>query len=131
MDDNNRKDEEIQLSTIPLQTKIVMQELEKGHLVAIRSKNDFLYILEDGTRYKLFTHTVGEKEAGKRVSDKNENSPTMIDGMVRVAEAAYAAEYGNMNVYGVMAAMEDAILTRFPVVETEEPEENKDGKDKK
>ncbi len=42
----------------------VLEELERGKLIAARSKDDFLYILERGGTYHMFTHAVGSPRGG-------------------------------------------------------------------
>lgn len=44
----------------------VLEELEGGKLIAARSKDDFLYILERGGTYHVFTHAVGSARGGKQ-----------------------------------------------------------------
>ena len=111
-------EENLQLSTIPVDPKFAIKELEKGHLIAVRSGNEFMYIIEQAGQYRMFTHTVGAKEAGKRVVDKAEQFSAMIRSIVKIADAAYAAEFpSSMNLYAVMQAMESAIMQRYPEVE--------------
>lgn len=111
-------DDELQLSTIPISPMILEKELHKGHLVALRAQEEFIYVVEDGERFHLFTHTFGEETAGRRDCKNDEQSLEMIKQMLRVADAAYSCIYcKEMQLYSVMAAMEQGIVNRYPEVE--------------
>jgi|GEM_PF-4295431 len=131
-------DDDIQLSEIPISPMILEKELKRGHLIAMRAQEEFIYVVEDkeNERYHLFTHTFGEEAAGRRDCKNDENSLEMIKQMLRVADAAYSCiYYKDLQLPSVMAAMEQGIVSRFPEVEKrvakkpEEGEEASAGKD--
>ena len=112
--------DDIQLSEIPISPMILEKEVHKGHLIALRSQEEFIYIVEnpEKERFHLFTHTFGEEAAGRRDCKNDENSMDMIKQMMRVADAAYSCIYcKELALPDVMAAMEQGIISRFPEVE--------------
>ena len=60
-------DDDIQLSELPISPMILEKELERGHLIALRAQEEFIYVVQDdeNNRYHLFTHTFGEEAAGR------------------------------------------------------------------
>ncbi|MBR6258695.1 MAG: hypothetical protein IKR21_00605 [Oscillospiraceae bacterium] len=112
--------DDIQLSEIPISPMILEKEVHKGHLIALRSQEEFIYIVEnpEKERFHLFTHTFGEEAAGRRDCRNDENSMDMIKQMIKVADAAYSCIYcKELALPDVMAAMEQGIISRFPEVE--------------
>ena len=112
--------DDIQLSEIPISPMILEKEVHKGHLIALRSQEEFIYIVEnpEKERFHLFTHTFGEEAAGRRDCRNDENSMDMIKQMIKVADAAYSCIYcKELALPDVMAAMEQGIISRYPEVE--------------
>lgn len=93
----------------------VLEELERGKLIAARSKDDFLYILERGGTYHMFTHAVGSPEGGNKRFPKDEKYTAMVKSLATVADAVFAATFDEkMNLFGVLASAEHGILSMFP-----------------
>ena len=93
----------------------VLEELERGKLIAARSKDDFLYILERGGTYHMFTPAVGSPEGGNKRFPKDEKSTAMVQSLAPVADAVFAASFDEkMNLFGVLASAEHGILSMFP-----------------
>ena len=93
----------------------VLEELERGKLIAARSKDDFLYILARGGTYHMFTHAVGSPEGGNKRFPKDEKYTAMVKSLATVADAVFAATFDEkMNLFGVLASAEHGILSMFP-----------------
>lgn len=98
----------------------VLEELERGKLIAARSKDDFLYILERDGTYHMFTHAVGSPEGGNKRFPKDEKYTAMVKSLATVADAVFAATFDEkMNLFGVLASAEHGILSLFPGEEGE------------
>ena len=93
----------------------LLNALKEGKLVCARSKNDFLYILEKGGEFHLFTHHLGSPEGGSKKFPKDEKYTAMMKSLATVSDAVFAASFvPEMNLFGVMASAEHGILSLFP-----------------
>lgn len=105
----------VALGMLPKDGNYIIKELEKGHLIAARADNEFMYIFEKDGKYLMFSHFAGSKEAGERSFEKNEKYTAMIKGVIKISDAVFSAEFNKkLSIYEVMAMMEEAILKRFP-----------------
>lgn len=99
----------------------LLSALGAGKLVCARSRDDFLYILEKGGEYHLFTHHLGSPEGGSKRFPKDEKYTAMMKSLATVADGVFAATFDpDMNLFGVMASAEHGILSLFPGRGTEE-----------
>jgi hypothetical protein len=108
-------EDNIKLNVLPKDGNRILEELSKGKIVAARSKNDFLYILDDGGEYRLFSHTPGTPSGGHKNFPKDEKHTAIIRSFAEVSDALFLIEFDRkMNFYGVLASAEEGILSMYP-----------------
>jgi hypothetical protein len=92
-----------------------LDELKAGNLIIARSRDDFLYISDRGGMFHMFSHTVGAPGGGQREFPKNEKYNATVRKVVELADSVFRAEFDrDMNLYGVLATAEEAILSMYP-----------------
>jgi hypothetical protein len=105
----------IRLDVLPKDGDRILTELSKGNMVAARSKNDFMYMMDEGGEYRLFSHTPGSAGGGRRTFPKNEKYTALIRSFAGMSDALFLVEFGKgMNLFGVLASAEEGILSMFP-----------------
>ena len=81
-----------------------------------RTKDDFLYFLDGGDHYKMFSHTAGQTQAGRRMQYKDSTSSAMFEQLAQAAEMAFSVQFDpQMDIPSVLYSAEDAILETFPM----------------
>lgn len=101
--------------------KKFIEVLEAGKLLVIRSVDDFVYFLDAGDNYQMFSHTAGQMQAGRRIQPKEQTKPEMFDDMAGKVDMAFAVEFDrSMDIPTVLYSAEEAILEAFPMVGEEE-----------
>ena len=106
---------DVQLDLLPKESDRVMKELSDKNMVIARSKNDFLYMLDFNGEFHLFSHAPGAPGGGQKQFPKDEKHRAVIKKIVDLADSLYLAQYDRrLNVYGVMSAAEEGILSLFP-----------------
>ena len=107
--------ENINLDLLPKDGERVLKELETGNMVAMRSKNEFMYILDFDGQFHMFSHTPGAPGGGQRQFPKDEKYTATVRNLAEISDAVYLVEFDkNLNLYGVMYTAEEAILEMFP-----------------
>jgi len=107
--------ENINLDIIPKDGERILKELADGHMVIARSKNDFLYILDFGGEFHLFSHTPGAPGGGQQKFPKDEKYTASVRKIADMSDSVYMAQFDkSLNLYGVMATAEEGILSMFP-----------------
>ena len=105
----------IRLDVLPKDADRILVELSKGNIVAARSKNDFMYMMEEGEEYRLFSHTPGSAGGGRKTFPKNEKYTALIRSFAVMSDAMFLVEYDrSMDFFGVLASAEEGILSMFP-----------------
>jgi len=105
----------IKLDVLPKDGNRILEELAKGNMVAARSKNDFMYVLDDGGEYRLFSHTPGTPTGGRNSFPKNEKHIAIIKSFAEISDALFLIEFDRkMNLFGVLASAEEGILSMYP-----------------
>ena len=108
-------DDIIDLEVLGKEGEKLLAALGEGKLVAARSKDDFLYILEKDGEYHLFTHHLGAPEGGSKRFPKDEKYTAMMKSLATVSDAVFGVSFApDMNLIGVMASAEHGILSMFP-----------------
>jgi len=108
-------EDKIKLEVLPKDGDRILEELSKGNIVVARSKNDFMYVLDEGGEYRLFSHTPGTQTGGRNSFPKNEKHTAIIRSFAEVSDALFMIEYDRkMNFYGVLASAEEGILSMYP-----------------
>ena len=93
----------------------VLKELSDGNMVIVRSKNDFLYMLEFDGQFHMFFHAAGAPGGGQKQFPKDEKYIAVVKKLAGLADGVYKATFDkDMNLYGVMATAEEGILSMFP-----------------
>ncbi len=106
---------EVSLDILPKDWDRILEELSKGNIVVARSKNDFIYIMDEGGEYLLFSHTPGSPGGGKKSFPKDDKFTAVIKNFTKIADAMFLVEYDkSMNIFGVLASAEEGILTTYP-----------------
>ena len=96
--------------------KKIEDTLAQGKLVVVRSGDGFLYFLEDGDYYRMFSHTAGQTQAGRRMQPKGSNCSAMFEELAKTSDAMFAATFDpQMDIPSVLYQAEDAILEAFPM----------------
>ncbi len=110
----------IDLVIIPADGDRLLAELARGRMVAVRSKCDFLYVLESRGGFHLFSHTVGLPQGGQKQVPKDEEYTAVIRNLGNLADAAYSVGFDRrLSLYGVMESAEEGILSTFPIDDLE------------
>lgn len=105
----------IKLDVLPKDGDRIIAELSKGNIVAARSKNDFMYMMDEGGEYRLFSHTPGSPDGGRKTFPKDEKHTATIRSFAEVSDALFLIEFDRkMNFYGVLASAEEGILSMYP-----------------
>ena len=105
----------IDLDLLPKDGERALKELSDGNMVIMRSKNDFLYMLDFDDQFHMFSHTPGAPGGGQRQFPKDEKHIATVSKLADISDAVYMAAFDKgMNLYGVMYTAEEAILEMFP-----------------
>jgi len=108
-------EDNIKLDVLPKDGDRLLEELSRGNMVAARSKNDFMYVLDDGGNYRLFLHTPGSTGGGRKVFPKNEKYTAIIRSFAEMSDALFLVEFDKkMDLFGVLASAEEGILSMYP-----------------
>lgn len=98
-----------------------VETLDAGKLLVIRTKDDFIYMLDAGDNYQMFSHTAGQMNAGRRLQPKELAQKDMFEKMAKAVDTAFAVEFDHaMDIPTVLYSAEEAILEAFPMVGEEE-----------
>ena len=107
--------ENINLDLLPKDGERVLSELADGNMVVMRSKNEFMYILDFDSQFHMFSHTPGAPGGGQRQFPKDEKYTATVRNLATISDAVYMVEFDKgLNLYGVMYTAEEAILEMFP-----------------
>jgi hypothetical protein len=105
----------IKLDVLPKDGDRIIAELSKGNIVAARSKNDFMYVLDEGGEYRMFSHTPGTPSGGRNSFPKDEKYTAIIRSFAELADSLFLVEFEKgMNLFGVLASAEEGILSMYP-----------------
>lgn len=108
-------EENLGLDVLPKDPDRLMESLAGKNMAVARSKNDFLYILEQDGEFLLFSHTPGSPGGGRKQFPKDEKYTAMIRNLAHLADALFQVEFDeSFNIYSVMASAEEGILSMFP-----------------
>jgi len=106
---------DVNLEILPKDGERILKELDAGNMVIVRSKNDFIYILDDDGQFQMFTHTSGAPGGGQNRFPKDEKHTATVRKLADISDAVYMAEFDkSLNILGVMYTAEEAILSMFP-----------------
>lgn len=107
--------ETVTLDMLPLDGERFLTELREGNMVIVRSKNDFLYVLEFGGQYHMFSHTPGAPGGGQQRFPVSDKYDATVRKLANLSDSAYLCIFERkMNLYGVLQSAEDGILAMFP-----------------
>lgn len=107
--------EQIKLDMLPKEAERWMKVIDGGNLGVARSNNEFLYVYSSGGEYQLFIHSPGSISGGRRTMPKDEKGTAMVSNLAKVADSLFSVEFeSDMELFGVMATTEEAILASFP-----------------
>jgi hypothetical protein len=107
--------ENVELEILPKDGEILLNALSKGHMIVARSKNEFLYVLDCGDVYQLFSHTPGAAGGNRKQVPKDGGQDALMRRLAEMSEHLYKAEFDKtLNIFGVMSCAEEGILSVFP-----------------
>jgi hypothetical protein len=107
--------ENVNLDLIPRDGDRALKELSDGNMIVARSNNDFLYVVEFDGKFHMFSHTPGSPGGGQKQFPHDEKYTAVIRKLTDLADALYKVDFDkDMNLYGVMYAAEEGILSMFP-----------------
>lgn len=113
--------EDICMEQLPKEGKKMLEALDAGKLLVVRAGDDFVYFLDAGENYQMFSHTAGQTQAGRRLQPKHMVKPEMFDTMAEGVDSAFTVEFDRgMDIPTVLYSAENAILEAFPMVGEEE-----------
>ena len=113
--------EELCMEQLTKDAEKFVETLEAGKLLVVRTKDDFIYILDAGRSYQMFSHTAGQPNAGRRMQDKELTPADMFKKMAGAVDTAFAVDFDrSMDIPTVLFSAEEAILEAFPMVGEEE-----------
>jgi hypothetical protein len=93
----------------------LMDALDRGDMIAARSKEHFLYILVSDGRFQLFSHMTGAAGGGKKSFPIDEKHRAVVKNLANMAESLYSVGFAaDMDICGVMASAEEAVCATFP-----------------
>ncbi len=105
----------IVINVLPKDGNRVLAELSKGNMVVARSENNFVYFLENGDKYRLFSHVPGMPNAGRKTIPKTGRHDAVIRSFAEMADGLFLVEYDReMNLSGVLASAEEGMLMLCP-----------------
>lgn len=109
------------MEQLPKDGKKFVEILSEGKLLVVRSADDFIYFLDAGINYQMFSHTAGKPDAGRRLQPKENTKQEMFDDMAGKIDMAFAVDFDHtMDIPTVLYSAEEAILETFPMVGEEE-----------
>ncbi len=115
------QNDSIGLEQLPKDSQRMQQILSEGKLLVLRTKDEFLYFLDDGSVYKMFKHTAGQFRADRRVQRKSPQDGEMFDGAAKAVDYAFSVEFNpSMDIPSVLYSAEEAILQAYPMVGEEQ-----------
>lgn len=113
--------EELCLEQLTKEAAKFVETLEAGKLLVVRTKDDFIYILDAGDNYQMFSHTAGQMNAGRRLQSKELAQKDMFEKMASAVDTAFSVGFDHsMDIPTVLYSAEEAILEAFPMVGEEE-----------
>lgn len=113
--ENNKREKDLVLDVLSKDWDRTLEELSKGNIVVIRSKNDFLYVIQMEKEYHLFSHTPGSPGGGRKSFPRDEKHTAIIRGFLQVSDSVFMVEYKkDLDIYGVLASAEEGILSMYP-----------------
>lgn len=113
--------EDICLEQLPKEGAKMIETLEAGKLLVVRYRDDFVYFLDAGDNYQMFSHTAGQTNAGRRIQPKSQTKPEMFEKTAENVDMIFSVEFDrSMDIPTVLYSAENAILETFPMVGEEE-----------
>lgn len=112
---------ELALEQLPKDADKLQETLNEGKLLVLRSKDEFIYMVDGGNDYRMFNHTAGQYRAGRRMQPKSSKDREMFEGAAKTVDMAFAVTFDPaMDLPSVMYNAEEAILEAYPMVGEEE-----------
>ncbi len=106
---------DVNLSVLEKDGQAILDELKSGNMVVVRSKNDFLYVLQFDKKFHMFSHTPGATGGGQKQFPVDDKYTAVVKNLATLADAVFKVEFDrSMNLYGVLASAEEGILSLFP-----------------
>ncbi len=101
----------IHIGVIEKTPQKMLEELDKGFLVAARVESEMLYVVERYNTYHCFIHPLGSADARQRRMDKNDENVELLTGITKQVSEMYSVEFpSDFDLYGVLYATEEAIV---------------------
>ncbi len=112
---------ELALEQLPKDGALFEKTVSEGKMLVLRSKDEFIYMVDGGSNYRMFNHTAGQYRAGRRLHPKGSKDNELFEGAAKAVDMAFAVTFDPaMDLPSVMYNAEEAILEAYPMVGEEE-----------
>ena len=112
---------EFSLEQLPKDAAKLQETVNVGKLLVLRIKDEFIYMVDGGSDYRMFNHTAGQYRAGRRMQPKGPKDHEMFEGAAKAVDMAFAVAFDPvMDLPSVMYHAEEAILEAYPMVGEED-----------
>lgn len=104
------KRNQIQISPLKKDGEALIGALEQGHMVAVLSKGEILYVFLE-KQFLCYIHPIGSEEGRRKRLPTTEQSRAVIKNLAELADQLFEVEYeAHMHNLGVMASAEQGIV---------------------
>ncbi len=108
-------DNDVRLSPLEKDGEKLIETLEKGHMVAILSQMEIMYVLLQGD-YRCYIHPIGAEEGRAKRLPRTDERRAVIKNLANLADLLFEVEFQQgMDVMGVMQAAENGIVAFLDV----------------
>lgn len=109
-ENRERRSDRITIEPLGKDGDKLMEALGKGHMAALLSQMEILYVFE-GKAFDCYIHPLGSEEGRCKRFEKTEQGRAMIKNLATLADQMFEVTYEkHMHQLGVMASAEQAIL---------------------
>ncbi len=109
--DQGPGENDVRLSVVEKDGEKLIQMLQKGHMAAILSKNEIMYVFIYRNMYCCFIHPMGAPEGRKKFLEMDEKNRAIIKQLAGLCDQMFQVEFReDMDRMGVMVAAERAII---------------------
>lgn len=104
-------EQKVSLGPLARDGEKLLKALEEGHMVAVLSQAEILYVLLDGG-FRCYIHPIGSEEGRAKRLPNTEECRAVVKNLAGLADQLFQVEYdtGSMDVMGVMQAAEQGIV---------------------
>lgn len=109
-DTERSHDNDVQLSPLEKDGEKLIAALEEGHMVAILSQLEILYVILD-SGYRCYIHPIGAEEGRAKRLPRTGECRAVVKNLANLADQIFVAKFKKgMDIMGVMEAAENGIV---------------------